>query len=106
MSDGRVADSTGNWVDSLAPSCDPPLPPAGPRRSSDRRVAAAVAVLVVGRARGDRRRRGYPTGGTSSLFFVGAVVMRGAGCTWNDIVDRDLDAKSRARVRGRFRPAR
>src|SRR4029453_13045653 len=27
------------------------------------------------------------------LFFVGALAMRGAGCTWNDIVDRDLDAR-------------
>ncbi len=27
------------------------------------------------------------------LFIVGAFVMRGAGCTWNDIVDRDYDAK-------------
>lgn len=27
------------------------------------------------------------------LFAVGAFVMRGAGCTWNDIVDRDYDAK-------------
>ena len=27
------------------------------------------------------------------LFFAGAVVMRGAGCTWNDITDRDFDAK-------------
>jgi 4-hydroxybenzoate polyprenyltransferase len=26
------------------------------------------------------------------LFFIGAFAMRGAGCTWNDIVDRDLDA--------------
>lgn len=26
------------------------------------------------------------------LFFVGAVAMRGAGCTWNDIQDQDLDA--------------
>src|SRR6201999_1282179 len=26
------------------------------------------------------------------LFFIGAFVMRGAGCTWNDITDRDLDA--------------
>jgi len=29
---------------------------------------------------------------TVVLFFVGAFVMRGAGCTWNDITDRDLDA--------------
>jgi 4-hydroxybenzoate polyprenyltransferase len=27
------------------------------------------------------------------LFFIGAFAMRGAGCTWNDIVDRDLDAR-------------
>ncbi len=28
------------------------------------------------------------------LFGVGAVVMRGAGCTYNDIIDRDIDASS------------
>ena len=34
------------------------------------------------------------------LFGVGAVVMRGAGCTYNDIVDRDFDAKvERTRTR-------
>lgn len=27
------------------------------------------------------------------LFMIGAIAMRGAGCVWNDIVDRDLDAK-------------
>jgi 4-hydroxybenzoate polyprenyltransferase len=27
------------------------------------------------------------------LFFIGAFAMRGAGCTWNDLVDRDLDTK-------------
>ncbi len=27
-----------------------------------------------------------------ALFFIGAFAMRGAGCTWNDITDRDLDA--------------
>jgi len=27
------------------------------------------------------------------LFALGAVVMRGAGCTLNDIIDRDLDAR-------------
>ncbi len=27
------------------------------------------------------------------LFLVGAIVMRGAGCTYNDIVDRKIDAK-------------
>lgn len=27
------------------------------------------------------------------LFTVGAIAMRGAGCTWNDLVDDDIDAK-------------
>jgi 4-hydroxybenzoate polyprenyltransferase len=38
------------------------------------------------------------------LFFIGAFVMRGAGCTWNDITDRDLDAKVE-RTRSRPIPA-
>ena len=29
----------------------------------------------------------------AALFLIGAVAMRGAGCTYNDIVDRDIDAK-------------
>ncbi|MEL6692538.1 MAG: 4-hydroxybenzoate octaprenyltransferase [Pseudomonadota bacterium] len=27
------------------------------------------------------------------LFAIGAVAMRGAGCTWNDIQDKDIDAQ-------------
>jgi 4-hydroxybenzoate polyprenyltransferase len=29
----------------------------------------------------------------AALFILGAVAMRGAGCTYNDILDRDIDAK-------------
>lgn len=29
----------------------------------------------------------------SFLFLIGAIAMRGAGCTWNDWLDRDLDAQ-------------
>ena len=29
------------------------------------------------------------------LFGVGALVMRGAGCAWNDITDRDYDGRPR-----------
>lgn len=39
--------------------------------------------------------------GTSSLFLLGAVVMRGVGCTINDLWDRDLDPHV---VRTRLRP--
>ena len=35
-----------------------------------------------------------------TLFFIGAVVMRGAGSTYNDYVDREIDARV-ARTRGR-----
>ncbi|MGK0266853.1 MAG: 4-hydroxybenzoate polyprenyltransferase [Maricaulis sp.] len=38
------------------------------------------------------------------LFAIGAVAMRGAGCTYNDIVDRDLDARV-ARTANRPLPA-
>lgn len=38
------------------------------------------------------------------LFVVGAVAMRGAGSTYNDIVDRDIDAQV-ARTRGRPIPS-
>jgi len=38
------------------------------------------------------------------LFGIGAVAMRGAGCTWNDITDRDIDAKV-ARTTGRPLPS-
>ena len=37
-------------------------------------------------------------------FLIGAAAMRGAGCTWNDIADRDLDAGV-ARTAGRPLPA-
>jgi 4-hydroxybenzoate polyprenyltransferase len=36
---------------------------------------------------------GLPSLWLMILFGIGAVVMRGAGCTYNDIVDRDFDAR-------------
>jgi 4-hydroxybenzoate polyprenyltransferase len=39
-----------------------------------------------------------------ALFFVGAIIMRGAGCVWNDITDRDFDAQV-ARTRSRPIPS-
>jgi 4-hydroxybenzoate polyprenyltransferase len=34
----------------------------------------------------------WPDPGLLLLFALGALIMRGAGCTYNDIVDRDIDA--------------
>jgi 4-hydroxybenzoate polyprenyltransferase len=42
--------------------------------------------------------------GWMALFAVGALAMRGAGCTWNDIVDRKVDAGVE-RTRGRPLPS-
>jgi 4-hydroxybenzoate polyprenyltransferase len=36
---------------------------------------------------------GWPSLRFLVLFAIGAVVMRGAGCTYNDIVDRDFDGR-------------
>ena len=38
------------------------------------------------------------------LFMIGAIVMRGAGCTYNDLADRDIDDKV-ARTRSRPLPS-
>ncbi|MCJ7527277.1 MAG: 4-hydroxybenzoate octaprenyltransferase [Methyloceanibacter sp.] len=46
----------------------------------------------------------YPDPSLLFLFAVGAVAMRGAGCTYNDLVDREIDAKV-ARTRSRPLPS-
>lgn len=46
------------------------------------------AALAAGPGIGNERLPGH-----LALFFVGAFVMRGAGSTWNDILDRDIDAR-------------
>src|ERR1700736_515592 len=105
MSDAaRVADATGNWVDTRAPSWSRPY-----LRLSrlDRPIGSWLllmpcwwsAALAAGIA-GDVGQ--LPV--TLALFFAGAFVMRGAGCTWNDITDRDLDARVE-RTRSRPIPA-
>jgi 4-hydroxybenzoate polyprenyltransferase len=53
-------------------------------------------MLLAQIERGDAR----PNLWFAFLFFAGAVVMRGAGCAGNDIVDRDID-RSVARTRTR-----
>jgi 4-hydroxybenzoate polyprenyltransferase len=100
----RVADATGNWVDTRAPMWSRPYLRLA---RFDRPIGSWLllmpcwwsAALASGVA-GDIRRLPLVIG----LFFVGAFVMRGAGCTWNDITDRDLDARVE-RTRSRPIPA-
>src|SRR5215468_6788106 len=87
---GRVADSTGNWVDSLAPAW---MRPYLRLARLDRPIGSWLLLLPcwwsVGLAAVSARE---PVNlWHMLLFFIGAFAMRGAGCTWNDIVDRDLD---------------
>jgi len=46
----------------------------------------------------------WPDLGLLFKIFLGAALMRGAGCAYNDIVDRDIDAKV-ARTAGRPLPS-
>jgi 4-hydroxybenzoate polyprenyltransferase len=87
---GRVADATGNWVDSLAPAT---IRPYLRLSRFDRPIGAWLLLMPcwwsVGLAA--IQARALPNVWHVVLFFIGAFVMRGAGCTWNDIVDRNLD---------------
>src|SRR5256714_5793093 len=101
---GRVADSTGNWVDTLAPAW---LRPYLRLARADRPVGAWLLLLPCWWSAGltaIAAGHPYPNPWHVFLHFVGAFVMRGAGCTWNDIIDRDLDAQV-ARTRSRPIPS-
>jgi 4-hydroxybenzoate polyprenyltransferase len=109
LAGGSVADATGNWVDTLAPGWSRPY-----LRLSrlDRPIGSWLLLLpcwwsaalaaVAAQTRGPSPW--YPSPWHIALFFIGAFAMRGAGCTWNDIVDRDLDA-SVERTRSRPIPS-
>jgi 4-hydroxybenzoate polyprenyltransferase len=88
-----VADSTGNWVDFAAPSWSQPYLRLA---RIDRPIgwwllllpcwwSAAIAALA--------QRAPWPDPKLIALFLIGAIVMRGAGSTWNDILDRKIDAQ-------------
>jgi 4-hydroxybenzoate polyprenyltransferase len=91
-STGRVADATGNWVDSLAPSYTRPYLRLA---RLDRPIGSWLLLMPcwwsVGLAGMHNDR--FPSLWHIGLFFIGAFAMRGAGCTWNDLVDRDLDGR-------------
>src|SRR5260221_10193336 len=95
MSDasGRVADAIGNWVDHSAPGW---VKPYLRLARLDRPIGwwllllpcwwSSALAAVADRAWG-------PSPWHIVLLLIGAIIMRGAGCTWNDLVDRDIDAK-------------
>src|SRR5436190_14125107 len=89
---GSVADATGNWVDSLAPAWTRPYLRLA---RLDRPVGSWLLLLPCWWSVGLAAVSAHQSINLRHvlLFFIGAFAMRGAGCTWNDIVDRDLDAK-------------
>ena len=87
---GRVADATGNWVDGLAP---PFARPYLRLARLDRPIGSWLLLMPCWWSVGltGMRVEQFPSVWHIVLFFIGAFAMRGAGCTWNDLVDRNLD---------------
>jgi 4-hydroxybenzoate polyprenyltransferase len=101
---GSVADATGNWVDTIAPAWSRPYLRLA---RLDRPIGSWLLLLPCWWSSGlaaIAAREAAPPVLHVALFFVGAFAMRGAGCTWNDIVDRDLD-RSVERTRSRPIPS-
>jgi len=95
-----------NWVEYAPPAAQPYLR----LMRLDRPIGAWLLFLpcVFGVALGSATQP-HGFGNTANIFLaglfgLGAIVMRGAGCTYNDIVDRDIDAQV-ARTRGRPIPS-
>ena len=102
---GQVSDAeTDNWVDRLAPAATRPYLRLS---RADRPIGTWLlllpcwwGILLAAAATGWR---------WGDLWLLvacaaGAWLMRGAGCTWNDISDRDIDARV-DRTRSRPLPA-
>lgn len=96
-----VADAkSGNWVDRHAPDW---LKPYARLARWDRPIGVWLlfwpCVWGLGLAAIAEPLRGFDWR-AAVLMFIGAALMRGAGCTFNDIVDRDIDDKvARTRLR-------
>ncbi|WP_299424274.1 4-hydroxybenzoate octaprenyltransferase [uncultured Shimia sp.] len=103
---GQVSDAVkGNWVDHLAPAWSRPYLRLS---RADRPIGTWLLLLPCWMSLGlAMLSDGQAT--QHDLWIavgcaMGAFLMRGAGCTWNDITDRDIDAKV-ARTRSRPIPS-
>ncbi|MFD3265100.1 4-hydroxybenzoate octaprenyltransferase [Phenylobacterium ferrooxidans] len=92
-----------NWVDRHAPSALRPWLKLG---RFDRPTGIWLLMLPgwQGIALAAAMESRWPDPLLMAAFFVGAALMRAAGCAYNDIVDRDFDAKV-ARTAARPIPA-
>jgi len=89
-----VADApAGNWVDRYMPVG---LRPYLRLSRADRPIGTWLLLwpCLWGVALATSAQHGkFPDLKLLLLFAIGAAVMRGAGCTYNDIIDREIDAK-------------
>ena len=89
-----IADAApANWVDRFAPSAAKPYLKLA---RFDRPIGAWLLLYPCwwGQALAEHQTgQIWPNVWFLVLFLIGATVMRGAGCTWNDIVDRDYDGR-------------
>jgi len=83
-----------NWVDRFAPG---PAKPYLRLMRADRPIGVWLLLIPCWQGLALAAASGGAAWGRLAwyavLFAIGAVVMRGAGCAYNDIVDRDIDAK-------------
>ncbi len=92
---GQVADAVrGNWVDHLAPESSRPYLRLS---RADRPIGTWLLLLPCWwgalLAALSLDRFGWHEAWILIGCGIGAWLMRGAGCTWNDITDRDFDGK-------------
>ncbi len=84
--------ATANWVDRFAPRATRPWLKLG---RFDRPAGAWLLLLPgwQGVALASAMNQAAPDWALLVKIAVGAVVMRAAGCAYNDIVDRNIDAR-------------
>jgi 4-hydroxybenzoate polyprenyltransferase len=87
---GRFTDiRRGDWIDRLLPAR---LAPYARLARLDRPIGTWL-LLFPGWWSLALASPAAPNLRLMALFAIGALLMRGAGCTYNDIVDRDFDAR-------------
>jgi len=104
--EGQVSDAVrGNWVDTIAPAWSRPYLRLS---RADRPIGTWLLLIpcLWGLFLAAARKGSF---GLQEAWIlvgctIGAWLMRGAGCTWNDITDREIDAKV-ARTRSRPIPS-
>ena len=85
----RTDIAVGGWLDRYAPA---PVRPYARLMRLDRPIGTWLLLWPCWWSLA-LAAPGWPDPWLMALFAVGALVMRGAGCTVNDIADRDIDGR-------------